>query len=57
MPTSTFKMDNETDATALCTYFGNCGFPANRKGVVVKVKGDTKTLTYLFNKFITITLI
>ena len=57
MPTSTFKMDNETDATALCTYFGNCGFPANRKGVVVKVKGDTKTLTYLFNKFITIALI
>ena len=57
MKTTTYTMDNEKDASALATYFKECGITASQKGVVVKVSGEEKTLAYLYNKFITIALI
>lgn len=57
MSTSTFTMDNEKEAIALVSYFSNCGVTASRKGVVVKAKGETSLLGYLYEKFVTIALI
>ena len=57
MKTSTFPMNTESEATALVSFFGECGITANRKGNVVKANGETKLLAYLFDKFVTIALI
>ena len=57
MKTSTFNTSNETEATALVTFFNECGISASRKGVVVKASGDTQLLSYLYGKFVTIALI
>ena len=57
MATSKYTMDNENEATALVSYFTNCGITASRKGVVVKANGEPKLLSYLYDKFVTIALI
>lgn len=57
MKTSTFNTSNESEATALVTFFSECGISASRKGAVVKATGDTQTLAYLYEKFVTIALI
>lgn len=57
MATSKFTMDNENEAAALVTYFTNCGVSASRKGLIVKASGDSKLLSYLYDKFVTIALI
>ena len=50
-------MNNENEATALVTFFTECGISASRKGLVVKAVGETKLLAYLFDKFVTIALV
>lgn len=50
-------MNNESEATALVNYFGECGISASRKGAVVKASGDSNLLAYLYDKFVTIALI
>ena len=57
MKTNTFTMSNENEATALVSFFGECGVSANRKGNVVKAGGDENLLAYLYDKFVTIALI
>lgn len=57
MKHSTFTMDNENEATALVSFFGECGVSASRKGNVVKAGGEPNLLSYLFDKFVTIALI
>lgn len=55
--TNTYKMNNESEATALATYFSTCGVKATAKGLVVKANGDNALLSYLFNKFLTIAIL
>lgn len=50
-------MNNENEATALVTFFNECGISASRKGLVVKALGEPKLVGYLFDKFVTIALI
>lgn len=50
-------MENENEATALVSYFMNCGITASRKGAVVKANGEAKMLAYLYDKFVTIALL
>lgn len=57
MKTTTFTMANETEATALVKYFGDCGISANRKGNSVKASGEPDIVSYLYEKFLTIALI
>ena len=57
MKTTTFTMANETEATALVKFFGDCGISANRKGNSVKASGEPDIVSYLYEKFLTIALI
>ena len=50
-------MNNENEAQALVSFFGECSVPASRKGNVVKVSGDEKLLAYLYEKFVMIALL
>jgi hypothetical protein len=52
MKTSTFNTSNETEATALVTFFNECGISASRKGVVVKAVGEPKLVGHLFDIFV-----
>ena len=52
MKTSTFNTSNETEATALVTFFNDCGISASRKGVVVKAVGEPKLVGHLFDIFV-----
>ena len=54
---NTYNTLTESEAIALTTYFGDCGFPATRKGLVVKVKGDSNIINHLYEKFVTIAVI
>ena len=57
MKASTFTTSNESEATALVSFFNECGITANRKGNIVKANGDATLLEYLYGKFVTIALI
>lgn len=57
MSTISFTMGNEREATALVSYFADCGVSASRKGLVVKANGEPKLLSYLFDTFIKIALV
>ena len=52
METSTFNTTTETEAIALANYFNDCGFSANRKGKVVKVKGASALVEHLYEVFV-----
>ena len=52
MKASTFPMNNENEATALVTFFNECGISASRKGLVVKAVGEPKLVGHLFDIFI-----
>ena len=54
---NTYNTLSENEAVALVEYFEGCGFPASRKGLLVKVKGDTGIVNHLYEKFVTIALI
>lgn len=57
MKTKTYTMNNENEAIALLTYFGDCGITASRKGLNVKASGDATTLDYFYGRFVTLVLI
>ena len=57
MKQNIFTLDNENEAKALVSFFGDCGITASRKGNVVKAGGDTNLLAHLYEKFVTIALI
>lgn len=57
MKASTFTMNNEDEAIALVSFFGECGVTANRKGNVVKTTAEPSLVSYLYEKFVTIALI
>lgn len=52
MKTSTYKTGNETEATALTTFFKDCGVQASCKGLVVKATGEPELIDHLFQIFI-----
>lgn len=52
MKTNTFQTSDEKEAIALAKFFNECGFPASRKGLSVKVEGDPSVVGHLFNIFI-----
>ena len=52
MKTNTFPMNTENEATALVTFFNECGISASRKGLVVKAIGEPKLVGHLFDLFI-----
>lgn len=52
MKASTFPMNNENEATALVTFFNECGISASRKGAVVKATGEPNLIAHLFGIFI-----
>ena len=52
MKTSTYKTGNETEATALATFFKDCGVQASSKGLVVKATGEPALIDHLFQIFI-----
>lgn len=52
MKTNTFQTPDEKEAIALVSFFNECGFPASRKGLTVKVEGDPSIVGHLFNIFI-----
>jgi hypothetical protein len=57
METFTFTMNNETEASALVSYFADCGIKATHKGKVVKASGEKNLIAYLYNIFLTQALI
>lgn len=52
MKTSTFNTLNENEATALVSFFTDCGISASRKGLVVKAVGEPSVIGYLYEKFV-----
>lgn len=52
MKTSTYKTGNEAEATALTTFFKDCGVQASCKGLVVKATGEPERIDHLFNIFV-----
>lgn len=57
MKQSVFTLQNENEAMALVSFFGDCGITASRKGNSVKATGDKDLLAHLYEKFVTIALI
>lgn len=57
MKTSTFNTLNENEATALVSFFTDCGISASRKGLVVKAVGEPSIIGYLYDKFVQLALI
>ena len=52
MDNSVFTSATENEAIALVNYFADCGFSANRKGKVVKVKGASAVVEHLYEVFV-----
>ena len=52
MKMNTYNTRNETEAVALVKFFNECGYTANRKGLVVKVCGEPNMVNHLFEVFV-----